>query len=485
MPKPPITFTDEIGLSLANLAESATGILTPTVRLGVTGLSRSGKTVFITALIHALVNGAKLPAFAPEAEGRLIGTVLSEHPERGVPRFAYEQHLASLTGPDPEWPDSTRRISQIRLTLRYESTRWLAGMMGPQELHLDIVDYPGEWLLDLPLLGLDYAEWSRGALARARRPDAEHAAKPFLAAIEHTDVIADASETQAEALSEAFIAYLRSARAEAGALSTLTPGRMLMPGDLEGSPALTFAPLPGPATHAPNKSLFSMFERRYEAYKHLVVRPFFRDHFARLDRQIVLVDALRPLNAGAEAVADLELALTEILASFRLGSNSLLTGLVARRIDKILFAASKADHIHHSSHDRLEAILNRVVARAGSKARFAGSQTKSLAMAAVRATREGKITHDGSPLDVIIGTPEKGEALDGETYDGKTEIALFPGDLPETPELALRADAPGNIVNFLRFRPPVELGRNESGVPLLPQIRLDRALDFLIGDKLK
>ena len=28
------------------------------------------------------------------------------------------------------------------------------------------------------------------------------------------------------------------------ALSTLPPGRFLMPGDLEGSPALTFAPLP-------------------------------------------------------------------------------------------------------------------------------------------------------------------------------------------------------------------------------------------------
>ena len=35
-----------------------------------------------------------------------------------------------------------------------------------------------------------------------------------------------------------------------------------------------------------------MMERRYEAYKTHVVRPFFRDHFARLDRQIVLVDAL-------------------------------------------------------------------------------------------------------------------------------------------------------------------------------------------------
>ena len=49
-----------------------------------------------------------------------------------------------------------------------------------------------------------------------------------------------------------------------------------------------------------------MMERRYEAYKDVVVRPFFRDHFARLDRQIVLVDALAALNAGPDAVQDLE-----------------------------------------------------------------------------------------------------------------------------------------------------------------------------------
>ncbi|HRJ69543.1 MAG TPA: YcjX family protein, partial [Beijerinckiaceae bacterium] len=43
----------------------------PTLRLGVTGLSRSGKTVFITALVHALISGGRLPVFRARAEGRL------------------------------------------------------------------------------------------------------------------------------------------------------------------------------------------------------------------------------------------------------------------------------------------------------------------------------------------------------------------------------------------------------------------------------
>ena len=103
-------------------------------------------------------------------------------------------------------------------------------------------------------------------------------------------------------------------------MSLLPPGRFLMPGNLAGSPALTFAPLEVPPTAAaPDGSLWAMMQRRYEAYKYVVVRPFFRDHFARLDRQIVLVDALAAFNAGPDALHDLEAALTAILDCFRIG----------------------------------------------------------------------------------------------------------------------------------------------------------------------
>ncbi len=44
-----------------------------------------------------------------------------------------------------------------------------------------------------------------------------------------------------------FTDYLRACRDERFAMSLLPPGRFLMPGDLAGSPALTFAPLDVPA----------------------------------------------------------------------------------------------------------------------------------------------------------------------------------------------------------------------------------------------
>ena len=118
MPQAPTTITDEIGIALSNLADAATGNFTPTLRLGVTGLSRAGKTIFITALIHNLLTGGRLPGFAAMADGRFIGAQLAESPDAGIPRFAYEQHLEALTGKTPFWPESTRRISQLRLTLK-------------------------------------------------------------------------------------------------------------------------------------------------------------------------------------------------------------------------------------------------------------------------------------------------------------------------------------------------------------------------------
>ena len=212
-----------------------------------------------------------------------------------------------------------------------------------------------------------------------------------------------------------------------------------------------------------------MMARRYESYKSAVVRPFFRDHFARLDRQIVLVDALEALNAGPAAIGGLETALADILAAFRLGRTGWLSGLVSRRIDRILFAATKADHLHHGDHDRLEAILSRLVGRAIERARFAGATVDVIALASVRATREGTVTHRGERLPSIIGTPLPGETVDGRVFDGSTEIAMFPGDLPDNPELVFEGGSPlASPLRFVRFRPPKLERTAERHHPLAP-----------------
>src|ERR1043166_6625431 len=158
---------------------------------------------------------------------------------------------------------------------------------------LDIVDYPGEWLLDLPLLSTSYAQWSAEALILSRTGPREQLARDWHAHHATLDPDGREDEQAARAAARLFTDYLKACRSERYAMRLLPPGRFLMPGDLAGSPALTFAPLEVYGDRpAPQGSLWAMMERRYEAYKSVVVRPFFRDHFARLHRQIVLVDAL-------------------------------------------------------------------------------------------------------------------------------------------------------------------------------------------------
>jgi uncharacterized protein len=145
------SFVDDARIAAKSLTDYAAGSLNPTVRLGVTGLSRAGKTVFITALVQALVQGGRLPVFRAQAEGRIARAILSPQPDDTVPRFDYETHLADLSEPNRRWPDSTRQISELRLVLEFQRRRRLGS--GLSRLTLDIVDYPGEWLLDLRRLG--------------------------------------------------------------------------------------------------------------------------------------------------------------------------------------------------------------------------------------------------------------------------------------------------------------------------------------------
>lgn len=181
--------------------------------------------------------------------------------------------------------------------------------------------------------------------------------------------------------------------------------------------------------------------------------------------------------------------MTNVLAAFRPGINTWLSSIFRRRVDRILFAATKADHLHQSSHAALEALVGTLTERARKRASFAGATVKPLAMAALRATREGEVKSGRDIVPCIIGTPEAGESVAGVVFDGKTETALFPGDLPADPtelmtQLATTVAGAADV-RTIRFRPPrLQLETPAGARPAPPHIRLDRALEFLLGDKL-
>src|SRR3954471_6153691 len=277
-------ISEDIRLAARALGEFGSGLINPAIRLGVTGLSGAGKTVFITALVHQLLHGGRLPVFEALSSGRIARARLEPQPHDAAPRFDYETHEHALTE-ERRWPESTSWISELRLVIEYQSARRGA---RNRTLTLDIVDYPGEWLLDLPLLATDYAPWSADTLKLSPRGPRAELAAPWHRHLATLDPDAPEDEQAALQAARLFTDYLNACRNERYAMRLLPPGRFLMPGDLSGSPALTFAPLELSDGQAPAGSLWAMMSRRYESYKDKIVRPFYREHFARLDRQIVL-----------------------------------------------------------------------------------------------------------------------------------------------------------------------------------------------------
>ena len=448
-------------------AGAATGLFAdPVVRLGVTGLSRAGKTVFITSLVANLFHSGRMSQLRSAATVQIQSTFLQPQPDDTVARFEYERSLDALLAAILIWPDGTKTISLLRLSFRLVPSDMLSALSRPRMLHLDIVDYPGEWLLDL-----SYEQWAAAALASAEK---RREARAFYALLSGVDGSAPFDDVTASGLAVAYAGYLQQAR-WAG-FSNLTPSQFLLLGELAGSPVLTFAPLL--IGEAGKGSFQAEMKRRFEAYKSKIVKPFFRDHFAKLDRQIVLVDLLKSLADGPDAVADMERAMGAVLVAFRPGRRGFLKEVLRRkRIDRILFAASKADHLHHLHNPALTAMVEALTQSARDKARFRGALTAAMSIASLRSTAEMDLSSDGRALP-----GEKGL----EKFGGKT-VGFYPGEFPNSSASVLyqaRSDSLDWDSGLFADQnsAPSQLSLAPGVGP--PHIRLDKAVEFLIGDLL-
>src|ERR1700754_1833189 len=206
MPPSVTDIIEEARLSARALLDYGESFFNPTMRLGVTGLSRAGKTVFITALIHGLTRGGRFPVFEALATGRIARAYLAPQPDDAVPRFAYEDHVRTLIEAR-RWPNSTVDISELRLVIDYQRQNG-----ADRTLTLDIVDYPGEWLLDLPLLNKSYEQWSRESLALSREDPRARLAKPWHAHLATLNALDSADEQAALTSARLFTDYLRACR---------------------------------------------------------------------------------------------------------------------------------------------------------------------------------------------------------------------------------------------------------------------------------
>ncbi|MBD1577000.1 YcjX family protein [Vibrio sp. S11_S32] len=450
------------------------------LRLAVTGLSRAGKTAFITSLVNQLLHSStqdNLPLFEASRNKQLLGAKRIPQTNLMVPRFDYDLAIEQLNETPPQWPEPTRDVSEIRLAIRFKPNKGARRLLkSTSTLYLDIVDYPGEWLLDLPLLDMSFEQWSKQQLKNLQGDNATsiraRLAKEWLVKLNHFDLYQQANENRVAELSRAYTAYLHECK-KAG-LHWVQPGRFVLPGELEGAPVLQFFPAileldsdGKPVQDISKNCAYAMLRSRFNEYKKKIVKAFYQQHFASFDRQIVLVDCLQPLNAGHDSFNDMSGAITQLLQSFKYGRNSILKRLFSAKIDKVLFAATKADHVTPDQHGNMVSLLQQLVNEAWQHVSYEGIDMECMSLSSIQATMPGYASRGDTTLQAIKGT-----TLEQET------LTLYPGEVPST--LPNQAYWQQHGFDFHQFR-PLKIPQGQS----LPHIRMDKAMQFLLGDKLR
>ena len=322
------------------------------------------------------------------------------------------------------------------------------------------------------MLAQDYLSWSRQMMGLLQGDRQQWAAR-WHSLSQDLDPFAAADENRLAEIAAAWTDYLHQCKTEG--LHFIQPGRFVLPGDMAGAPALQFFPWPqvdeihaSKLLQAPAGSYFAVLQQRFNYYCQHVVKGFYKNYFLRFDRQIVLVDCLQPLNSGPQAFNDMRLALTQLMQSFHYGQRTLFRRLFSPVIDKLLFAATKADHITADQHANMVSLLQQLIQDAWQNAAFEGISMDCLGLASVQATESGLVDHRG----------EKMPALRGHRLNDGKALTFYPGEVP--PRLPGHQFWQQQGFQFEQFRPQqLDVDRP------LPHIRMDAALEFLLGDKLR
>ncbi|MCC6720447.1 MAG: YcjX family protein [Acetobacteraceae bacterium] len=437
------------------------------LHLAVTGLSRAGKTVFITSLVEnllALAGGRDtLPKFRAALEhhgdSRLRGVTLLPAGAGRLPRFDHAAHVAALAGEQAAWPARTEDVAELSLAIVLDRRSAIGRSLGPRRVRIDLLDYPGEWLLDLPLLDLSFATWSHQTLARLRQPPRAALCADFLGWLATQNPEAPADEGALRRGHDRYRAALEACRDQLG-LRYLQPGRFLNPGPQAAVPFMWFFPAEFTGRPIPGSNA-ALLEARFDAYKRHMRDNFFNTHFRAFDRQVLLVDVLGALHAGRAAFEDTAAAIADLCRGLR-GAPGWF-GLRTTPIARVAVVATKADHVPALRRDNLRHLLAALAGPAQ------GTATSLHVAAAVHATRDARARLGGRDVEVVEGVL-LGEAQARPYFVGDVPAGMPPESFWSGAYFALPV-----------FRPPRIAASRGMGVP---HIGLDEILVALLGDRL-
>ncbi len=417
-----------------------------TVRIGVTGLSRAGKTAFLTSVAaNLLARSSPRFTLAPLGAGE-------------VPRFDQDRHLAALAADPPRWPERTGTVSLLALEAQIGQA-----LLPSRRIRLEFLDYPGEWLLDLPLLTMNFSAWSAAVLKRFESPEIAPLTKAFLSFVRGMPARAPADEALAAAGTRLYRETLANLRG--AGLAYLQPGRHMMPAPGIEPPWVSFFPYQGEGPFA------ALLSNRYDAYVNAVKRDLASPMFANVDRLVVLADVLSALHGGQAAFADTKAALSAAAGALRWRFSWLeaLAALTELRlppqvINRVAFAATKSDHVAERQRGNLAALMKNLTQVPGS-----GVKTAHFAIASVRCTEDFVWSLEGRPVSAVRGRV-LGQGVMTRSY---------PGEVPDQPP-----DASFWVHPFLALPEFEPMRLPDGGRSGVPNINIDAVLAFILEDVL-
>ncbi|WP_431283015.1 YcjX family protein [Humitalea sp. 24SJ18S-53] len=458
---------------------------TRTVTIAVAGLARSGKTALITSVIANLqatgqsATAAKwLRGLDVVDGGRLRSAEIPAtfRPSHGR-MFPFHDMLAALTANMPHWPSRTANVYEAAVDLHFWPGRAPPrGDARTARLRLVFMDYPGEWLVDVPLLDQGFAEWSTAALRRLERGPWAGISAPFRALLAGTDWTGPDNDEVARKAARAWQAVLLAARDDG--LKWLQPGQFVRKRDQAeetAAPALDetalwFCPLPAAAIEAAKKgSLAAGMAGRYAAYQRNVA-VFFKDTLGDASRHVLLVDVLEALAEGEAPFYETAEILSAVYRTFT-GRRSVFQRWFGRAgFDKVLLLATKADTVPPNQRAALKSLLAEMCARRVAGAASIGPPATGY-VAAIRATEE---------VEVVTDTGDRVLAVQGFCGDAgrQRRVSLFdiPESMPTSADFARRTG-----LRPPSFVPPRIESEGRHGIP---NTRLGQVLDDLVGDLL-
>ncbi len=441
-----------------------------TIRIGVTGLARAGKTAFLTSVAsNILALGAGLPvlpALQTVIGSRSFRARLAGAGADALPRFPLQTNLAALAKDPPAWPERTGSVSLLAIDVEI-GRGGLAAMLPDRSLALEFLDYPGEWLLDLPLLGQDFAVWSETVL---RRLEGVATAAPFLSFVGALPSRAARDEAVAASGHRLYRQTLHHLR-DADGWRFLQPGRFLMPAPGPEPPWVEFFPMRG------NGALGGLLRDRYEAYRDDLRRQLVSPLFGQVDRLVVLADLLSALHDGPTAYRDTEAGLRAASAALRWQNPwvdwipSILREWVPPwfngGISRVAFVATKADHVAQRQRGNLLALMQALTASGHG---VTAEHRRSVhAIASIRCTEDFVWTLDGRNIS----------AVRGRVIGDVRMTRSYPGEVPDSPP-----DSGFWVHPFLELPQFEPLRLPDGGRAGIPQIGLDGLLGFLLEDVL-